>query len=324
VCGLAGPILYADLPDRLFGTAGTWNLRRCAGCGLVWIDPRSLPTHVGALYGEYYTHTPDPPVTGLRRTIKHAILTSAFGYPDIGGSAWLGHALSWIAPLREMIELSVMTLDGRTRGRLLDVGCGNGQFLASMRSLGWDVHGIDIDPAGARVAREHFGLPVHLGPLEASGFPDACFDAVTLHHAIEHVPNPIGTLRECHRLLSPGGRLVVVTPNIESLAHRLLRTSWLGLDVPRHFYLFSPRTLRMAGEAAGLAIDSLRTSARNARIIWALSVAIRRDGMLPGARLDRIGPALWLSGAAFQAVEHALCLARGLGEELVMVATKRH
>lgn len=323
LCTAPGGILYADMHDRLFGTTGSWHLRCCPRCGLIWIDPRLSPKGISALYGEYYTHTPDPPATGLRRAVKNAILRTAFGYPEVHGQKWIGHALSWVGPLREMIGLSIMMLDGAKRGRLLDVGCGNGQFLAAMRTLGWDVYGVDIDEAGVKVAQERFGIPVHLGSVEASGFPDAAFDAVTLHHVIEHVPDPVGTLRECGRVLRPGGRLVVVTPNVNSLAHRLLRKWWLGLDVPRHFYLFSPRTLRRAAESAGLSIGSLSTTARNARLVWASSLILRRDGILPGARPERVHPALWLLSVGLQAVEHALFFVGDLGEEILMVATRR-
>lgn len=86
--------------------------------------------------------------------------------------------------------MQIMYSDGARKGRLLDVGCGSGEFLAQMRELGWDVFGVEPDPQAARVAREQFGLTVWPGALAEASFPDGFFDAVTLNHVIEHVADP--------------------------------------------------------------------------------------------------------------------------------------
>lgn len=322
LCRIAGTRLYADLPDRLFGVAGRWSLRRCPECRLVWIDPRPSPEALGGLYATYYTHTPEPPTTGLRLAIKNAVLAAAFEYPELSARISWGRALAAIGLLREMAGLSVMALDGRRRGRLLDVGCGNGHFVAAMRALGWDARGLDVDEAGLAVARAHFGVPVDRGTLKEARLPDESFDAVTLHHVIEHVPDPLDVLSECGRILRPGGRIVVVTPNIDALGHRVFRTRWLGLDVPRHLQLFSTGSLRIAAALAGLAVESLSTSARQAGLIGLSSLQLARVGVLPGARPPRAGPGRWLAGAAFQAVEHMLSRVAPVGEEIVMIATR--
>ncbi|MGH7323066.1 MAG: class I SAM-dependent methyltransferase [Candidatus Rokuibacteriota bacterium] len=322
LCQTAGPILYAGLPDRLFGIAGRWNLRRCPRCGLVWIEPCPPPEELGRLYAGYYTHTIEAPTTGMRLAVKNAILAAAFGYPELTDQIRSARGLAAIGLLKEMAGLSVMLLDGRRRGRLLDVGCGNGQFVAAMRTLGWDARGIDVDEGGLAVARQHFGVPVTQGTLAEARFPAHSFDAVTLHHVIEHVPDPVDVLRECGRILQPGGRIVVVTPNIESLGHRLFRTRWLGLDVPRHLQLFSTGNLRIAAELAGLVVESMSTATRQAFLIGLSSLHLVRAGVLPGARPPRIGPGQWLIGAAFQALEHTLSRVAPLGEEIVMIATR--
>ncbi|MEN3036859.1 MAG: class I SAM-dependent methyltransferase [Candidatus Methanosuratincola petrocarbonis] len=160
------------------------------------------------------------------------------------------------------------------------------------------------------------GLEVIGGNLEAAEFPSRHFDAITMNHVIEHVPDPIGTLKECCRVLKPGGKLVVVTPNIGSMGYQVFGEHWRGLEVPRHLHLFSPRSLRTCAERAGLRVSDLRTTARNARFMYYASAIIRRDGALPGGSPARTG--MDMRGFAFQAIEHA----RGGGEEIVMEARR--
>jgi SAM-dependent methyltransferase len=221
-----------------------------------------------------------------------------------------------------MVELGTGCLNGQVRGRLLDVGCGNGQFLVKMRKLGWEVTGIEPDRQAVKIAREQFDLNIHKGTLEEGKFPGDIFDAVTIVHVIEHVWDPTSTLQECHRILKPSSRLVIITPNIESLGHRLFRKAWRGLEVPRHLYLFSPRTLRVCAERAGLQVLKLWTTARSARWMWAASRLIYQEGILPGGSPQRQSLWLRLEGLAFWIIEYELCRWKNVGEEIVLVATK--
>ena len=235
----------------------------------------------------------------------------------------MGSALSCIGPLKAIVVGSVRWLEAREGGRLLDVGCGNGVFLDVMRQLGWEVTGVDPDGAAVTVARQKLGLQVFEGSLEEAGLPGGHFDAITMNHVIEHVPDPIGTLRECHRVLRPGGRLVVATPNISSLGRRLFDDAWVLWDPPRHLHLFSQSALRACAELAGLEISELRTTARGAPYTHAASGLIRRDGAIPGGSPERRGASLWLQGLGFLAREHGLFGPGEAGEEIVMVAGGR-
>ena len=328
LCEGEGVFLYQGLRDRLFDAPGTWSLIRCPRCSLVWLNPRPVPEDTGGPYENYFTHdTADSKSTaGWRRAIRNVILADRLGYEGLVNNPLvkgLGKVISWIGPIREMAELSVMTLEGSLKGKLLDLGCGNGLFLSMMRELGWEVMGVEPDGQAVEIARERFGLSVHEGTLKEAYFPNDTFDAITMNHVIEHIWGPISTLQECRRVLKPGGRLVVVTPNIESLGHRLFGEAWRGLEVPRHLYFFSARTLRVCAEQAGLRILQLRTTARSARWMWAASLLIRRDGVLPGGSPQKQGLWLRLEGLAFQAVEHGLCAVRdNAGGELVLIAMK--
>jgi 2-polyprenyl-3-methyl-5-hydroxy-6-metoxy-1,4-benzoquinol methylase len=142
-------------------------------------------------------------------------------------------------------------------GRLLDVGCGKGDFLARMRRQGWNVEGLEVDPDAVDMARAEHGLTIHLGDLESRAFPGDSFDAITMNHVIEHIHDPVSLIRECRRVLRPGGRLVLVTPNVNSLAHWTFKRDCSHLDPPRHLHLFSKGTLRECAARAGFrSIDS--------------------------------------------------------------------
>lgn len=326
LCGGEGALLHSGLRDRLFGAPGIWSLMQCPKCQLVWLNPRPLPDEIGKLYSQYYTHivleAPKKSLAGLRKSAKASILQSSFGYKMEGSSRILGSVLSRIGLLEDIVGGSVRYLKAEDRGRLLDVGCGNGFFLDQMRRLGWNVEGVELDGMAASVARTKFELEVFQGSLEEAKFPDKYFDAITINHVIEHVLDPIGLLKECRRMLRPGGKLVVMTPNIRSLGARVFCEYWRGLEVPRHLFLFAPQSLRACTKAAGLNIQHFRTTANIASFIWAASSLIRRDGMLKGGFPETPGLRLWLEGKAFQAVEYGQCWLGQEGEELVMWATK--
>jgi 2-polyprenyl-3-methyl-5-hydroxy-6-metoxy-1,4-benzoquinol methylase len=326
LCGGEGVQLYSGLRDRLFGAPGNWLLMQCPKCQLVWLNPRPIPDDIGKLYSRYYTHqvldASKRTLAGLRKSVKASILQYSFGYQMEGSSRVLGSVLSRIGPLEDIVGGGVLYLKAGDKGRLLDVGCGNGLFLDQMRQLGWEVVGVEPDREAVSVAREKLGLVVFHGSLEEVKFPDGHFDAITMNHVIEHVPDPIGLLKECRRVLSSGGKLVVATPNIRSLGAHVFGEYWRGLEVPRHLFLFSPQALQACAEAAELVVSELRSLANSARWIWAVSSVIKSDGMLQGGSPERLNLRLRLEGLAFQAVEHGLCDQGQKGEVLVMVATK--
>jgi SAM-dependent methyltransferase len=142
----------------------------------------------------------------------------------------------------------------RPGGLLLEIGCAKGERMAMLRGLGWKVRGVEISPEACRLARDQYGLEVFCGELEEAGLPDASVDAVLMSHLIEHVHDPIATLREVRRILRPGGVVVMETPNVRSLEQYVFRQYWYDWDVPRHLFLFSARTLAHCCARAGLRV----------------------------------------------------------------------
>ncbi len=311
LCGREGSWLYRNLRDSLFDAPGTWGLMRCPEGHLVWLNPRPVLEDIARLYGRYFTHETGEPVLGENSGPAARPRARGVFYKLL--KKGLERVLSLIGLTEEMARLSVMTLNGPAGGRLLDVGCGNGRFLATMRDRGWKVLGVEPDAQAVKVAREHFGLDVHMGSVEEMGLPNDAVDVVTLSHVIEHVSDPIATLRECRRILRPNGRVVIVTPNIRSLGHRVFGRACRHLEPPRHLYLFSSTGLRACARRAGLRVLECRTTAREARGIWTES-----RNMSPEKQSFRVR----MGGLAFQILEHLLCKAADVGEEILLIATK--
>jgi len=245
LCQKDGCLLYADQRDYLFSAPGLWSLYQCPACGLIWMNPRPLAEDVGKLYHNYYTHHVQDRkrwTSSVLEFMNVSILKASFGYADPNGAGRFeqaaGRLFSLMAPLREIVFLRIRMLRGEKRGRLLDVGCGNGNYLDRMKKLGWDVFGVEPDELAVKEARDVYGLPIHAGSLDSAHFPDAYFDAVTLHHVIEHILDPIGLLKECRRVLKPQGKIFVITPNIDSLGHKTFTQSWRGLEIAFHFQIF--------------------------------------------------------------------------------------
>lgn len=326
LCHELGRPLYDGMRDRLFDAPGVWGLLRCSSCGLVWLSPRPIPEDIGKVYATYFTHETDAapqPKTWFRTHLEQAILATTFGYREfLNGSGWrrLGRAAGAIPFLRERVGQDVMYLEGFRRGKLLDVGCGSGGFLARMRSLGWGVQGVEPDAEAARIAREQHGIPVAGSTLEQAELPSASVDAVTMSHVIEHVHDPVALLRECHRVLRVGGRLAIVTPNVESLGRAVFRQWWMALDPPRHLCLFSLCTLRACAEKAGFRVELLRSNAWCAREIYWESYEIWRKGR---SQIGRGNTWSTFAGWIFQMAEEGIRhFSSGAGEQLLLVAAK--
>ena len=331
ICGGLGEIEYRDLPDRLFGVAGLWNFRKCGApdCGTLWMDPRPILQDIGKAYAYYFTHEHSRRNSWIRRILRFLAIEYAaarFGY-DSSKLPWSGKYLvsgaSVLYPgLREYLETAIRYLRAppEQQRRLLDVGCGDGEALDILKSLGWDVVGVEVDKKAVQVALAR-GLDVRQGRLQDAELADECFDIVTSSHVIEHVHDPIGFLQEQRRLLKPNGRLVAVTPNADGPTHSRWAEHWLGLDPPRHLLIFTKRSLQKCAVAAGFSRMEIFTSARGVAQAEIASRKICDDGIWdtgswPGLRV-------WLQAQATQwAVTRGVNTGRKEGEELVLVATK--
>jgi len=306
LCGSAGTVLHAAVADHYFRVPGRWTLKRCPdpGCGLVWQDPMLVAEDIGRAYESYYTSAqPD----GLA-----ADAGQGFGATFYRLDRW---ASALLRLEDERRRHAAAYLDDRPPGSLLDVGCGSGAYAASMQARGWSVRGTEFDPVAAQTARTTHGIPVDIGELTAIAYPDGAFDAITARHVLEHVQEPIGFLAECWRILRPGGRMVIVTPNVDSLGHRHFAERWRGLEQPRHLFLYGSASLRTLLGRAGIGPAEVFTSAQGSDYVLRASYATSEG---PWRRLvDYL--AIWQLQLAETGGTRR---GRAVGEELVAVATK--
>lgn len=128
-------------------------------------------------------------------------------------------------------------------GKLLDIGCGRGLFLYTMRKEGWDVKGVEFNDDVARSALAAYGVDVRAGRFRDAGFATEEFDVITINHVLEHVERPAEMITECRRVLKRGGLLVVAVPNIASLQASAGKEGWFHLDPPYHLTHFSEEGL---------------------------------------------------------------------------------
>lgn len=268
-CGDTGVPLYEGLADSLAGTPGSWRMVRCAreACGMLWLDPKPLAEDLIKAYATYHTHTRPPrgaAALGLSALNTACKLTSRL--LELGGG--LG---------RQRRRLRTMFLGDSRPGRLLEVGSGSGRFLQRMRRAGWQVQGTDFDPAVAQRVQEKYGLQVDVGDLAALRYPGDTYDAVAMSQVVEHVHDPLALLEECRRVLRPGGRLVLSTPNAAGLPHRRYGRHWRGLEPPRHLHIFTPDALAACARTCGLKVELLQTLSAESAGIYRASDEIRRS-----------------------------------------------
>ncbi len=335
LCGAIGEVLYHNLCDQRHDVPGRYGMLRCPRCGLVWLSPRPRPDELRRCYPRDYAAYHQPPAAvpcwrpagGARDAMRALILSEVLGYTKFRRESWwapiLGHLLARVPSMRTRATFGWQELcpPYQPGGTLLDIGCGAGTYLSRVRELGWEVVGVDLSPQAAQTAREAYGIAVHVGTLEEAKFPDGSFAVVTMTHLIEHVPDPLALLRECYRILQPGGRLIVTTPNFSGMASRLFGQDWFGLEPPRHLSLFTPSTLRRCTELAGFLVARQRSRSWHGPLHFEWSLGIRRIGHI--RELMRVPSAGRLARTLATVERGLLPLWRGAGNELMLCAVKR-
>jgi SAM-dependent methyltransferase len=129
------------------------------------------------------------------------------------------------------------------KGKILDIGCGNGKFLQSLLRFGdFQLYGNEIDGKSAYRASRIPRINLTIGPLQDNHFENGGFDVITLFHVFEHLTNPKEVLDIISKILKKDGHLILSFPNIDSFQSRVFKGKWFHLDSPRHLFFFKPKT----------------------------------------------------------------------------------
>ncbi|MBL7199908.1 MAG: class I SAM-dependent methyltransferase [Anaerolineae bacterium] len=271
---------------------------QCTKCGLVYINPRIHPDCIAGHYPEDYVAYSgqlagprEPRAAALSHRLRRELFLQATG--------WAKPALP-LATLLGLLSKTVWAkhapLQFRVQGlRMLDIGCGVGNFLAVQRSLGWDVWGVEPSYIAAQVCASR-GLRVKHGQLDGTEWSEGFFDAVVLHQVLEHVADPQALLPKVHRLLRRNGLVQIDVPNFRSVAARLFGQFWIGADIPRHYFLFSPRTLRKLLMGSGFEVKRWYTCSSTSGFTAAIEfilrercgLTVRRDAVRKNRLLCRL------------------------------------
>ena len=260
VCG--APDLGSAITARetMFGTGETFVYRQCRVCGCLQIvEP---PERMDRFYQPTYYSFGSGPSSPVRKikTITRAVLA-------LYGPAWLFSRQQWWTggAMRAVRDGRITRAD-----RILDLGCGSGEFIANLGDVGYRrVLGADpfidediIHPNGVRVLKR------------AAHEIDDIFDVLMMHHSLEHVGDQKRIVIDVARLLAPEGRCVIRIPTIDSWAWGEYGLDWAQLDAPRHFFLHTRASIRTLLESAGLRVTAIIDDSTSFQILG--SEKIRR------------------------------------------------
>lgn len=232
--------------DLMFDHYDRYDYFNCTDCGSIFLHPMPNLETIGSFYPAHYSvFDGESPIRTIS-PLKQAILRLKHGYTHLEPPLPYRLLATLLSPFYRLA-----TPDYIPNATLLDVGCGNGRYLSTMRALGWKVQGVELSENGVKVCQAS-RLEVHHGDLASAAFPNASFELITVRHVIEHVPDPRAFMAELARILKPGGRLVIETPNSNALGRALMGANWYANDVPRHLVLFTPQNLGRLAATFGL------------------------------------------------------------------------
>jgi SAM-dependent methyltransferase len=226
--------------EMQFGLREEFAYVECSACGCLQIA--EIPPDINRYYPpNYYSYSN---IGGLRAFLKRQ--QWAYSGHRINPLGWLRCFI--FGPDRALE--SVVRLDLPKAARVLDIGGGQGELLRALKHLGYeDLTCIDpyipsaVNTGGVRLLK-----------VEAAAH-EGEYDLIMLHHSLEHMPDQFGTLREIKRLLAPEGTAIIRIPIVSSQLWHEYGAAWVSLDAPRHFYLHTPRSLKVVTDSVGLKIQ---------------------------------------------------------------------
>ncbi len=248
----------------------TQSLLRCCLCGgneFAPAYPGAATADLGAQQVYRITHSTRQRIGAILRCCACGLRflpdceTGAARYADAEDAAYIADRDQRI----DNAALLLATLPPEASGRLLEVGCACGFLLEAARRRGFQPVGVELSQWAVDYARREFGVEAHCGTLAQHNFANESFDVAVMADVIEHLPDPAGELRRIHALLRPGGLLLILTPDISSLAARLAGRHWWAL-LDDHCCYFSADTIGVLLRQCGYQLRWCRALGRRFRL----------------------------------------------------------
>ncbi|PIE71442.1 MAG: hypothetical protein CSA22_02730 [Deltaproteobacteria bacterium] len=234
ICQSSGSVSSFTLWDDRYGYPGKFKLQRCRVCGHVFLPCAFSPERLSRLYTDYYPRSTFD-VDNYRPHIQKK-----------GLGSWLdgayASAFRWVP--RDV--------------RILDIGCGFGESLGYHAARGCEVYGVETDENIRRVAEKH-GFRIHVGVFDPAVYEPNFFDTITMDQVMEHMIDPIKTLRGAAGILKPKGRILITVPNSQGWGAKIFLCRWINWHAPYHLHFFSKESMRIAAYKAGLEIREEKT-----------------------------------------------------------------
>ena len=287
ICPVCGPAASATSSSSRVLPAG-FAVVTCSNCGTEWQWPRPTPGELARLYTrEYFDAWGIQDNEEAVRTLKKTTFSRLFDSIERRGP----------------------------RGALLDVGCATGYLLEAAEERGWKPHGIELSEYGSRVAKQRFGDDrIFHGRLEEATFADGSFAAITMTDLIEHVLDPVDTVKIVLGLLAPGGVLCITTPRAGGVSYHLMGKRWTQYKL-EHLQYFNPESLTQLLAHSGFTAIEVRSWPKTVSLDYVSTQFARY-------RHSLISPLVAVSSRIFPPVVKSTAIALPLGD-MIALATKK-
>lgn len=248
ICGNAEGNKTHEAREMMFGLRGNFAYFQCSQCGCLQISeiPADMSKYYPANYYSFHSR-PDAPINLAKKLIKRIRDNYA-----IFNQGLLGRLLYVFFPYETLRVLSRIRLTKDSA--ILDVGCGSGDFLYTLRENGFR-NLLGIDPFIEKNIEYKNGLRILKQTIsDAKGI----WDLIMFHHSFEHLPNPLEILQSVSKLLNKGGVCLIRIPTVPCYAWEHYRENWVQLDAPRHFFIHSPESIKILAGQAGFRLGRNR------------------------------------------------------------------
>lgn len=255
ICGSKGEHRVYTAKEMMLGLRDEHRYFQCADCGCLQIE--AIPDNLAAYYpSNYYSYS--APSTANK--FKQQLLCQR-DYYAVTGKSLLGHALSIVAPNSKLSTLRPVQL--KRDSRILDVGCGAGLLLNSLREAGF-TQLLGLDPFNADTVRYPNGLVIEKRDIFSE---TGEWDLIMFHHSFEHLVEQQKTLEQAQKLLAKQGTVLLRVPTVSSYAWQHYGVNWSQLDAPRHLFLHSVDSIKKLAEQTGFRVSQIHYDS-NAFQFW--------------------------------------------------------